>query len=74
MADKASNTIAFQGLPGAYSELASHLAYPKMHGRVVGQHLHRDGIEDRGRIMVRNPRHLALPAEKLQNKCTIFRC
>jgi len=30
MADKASNTIAFQGLPGAYSELASHLAYPKM--------------------------------------------
>jgi prephenate dehydratase len=30
MADKASNTIAFQGLPGAYSEQASHLAYPKM--------------------------------------------
>ena len=30
MADKASNTIAFQGLPGAYSELASHLAYPRM--------------------------------------------
>ena len=30
MADKASNTIAFQGQPGAYSELASHLAYPKM--------------------------------------------
>jgi prephenate dehydratase len=30
MADKASNTIAFQGLPGAYSELASRLAYPKM--------------------------------------------
>jgi prephenate dehydratase len=30
MAEKPSNTIAFQGLPGAYSELASHLAYPKM--------------------------------------------
>ncbi len=30
MADKASNTIAFQGLPGAYSELASRLAYPRM--------------------------------------------
>ncbi len=30
MVDKASNTIAFQGLPGAYSELASHLAYSKM--------------------------------------------
>ncbi len=30
MADKASNTIAFQGLPGAYSELACRLAYPKI--------------------------------------------
>ena len=30
MADKASNAIAFQGLPGAYSELASRLAHPWM--------------------------------------------
>jgi prephenate dehydratase len=30
MADKAANTIAFQGTHGAYSELASRLAYPRM--------------------------------------------
>ena len=30
MANKASSTIAFQGRSGAYSELASRLAYPRM--------------------------------------------